>query len=97
MRSYLLLVCALYIDLYVSSNIIAAEEATYENALNHFLVADELKENFVVNALWCAHAYKKLGNTKKAKQWYQKALRMKQESHSDKQSAKEARKLLSKL
>lgn len=74
-----------------------AEEATYENALKHFLSADKLKENFVVNALWCGHTYRKLGNNTKAKLWYKKAIRMKQESSSDQNSAKEASKIMSKL
>lgn len=74
-----------------------AEEATYPNALHHFLNADKLKPDFVVNALWCGHTYKKLGDNTNAKKWYRRAMRMKITSSSDKAASSEASKIISKL
>lgn len=70
--------------------------ATYEEALDYFIRADE-KRKFIQNQLWIAKTYLKLGNKAKAKEWFTTVVNTESTCESDNFDIEEAKQALKKL
>ena len=72
--------------------------ATYEEALEHFLKAEELKKDFYsTNKLMIAKSYLALKNNEKAKEYLTLAINIPVLNEDDRKCKEEAEKLLAKL
>ncbi|KAG5672011.1 hypothetical protein PVAND_002174 [Polypedilum vanderplanki] len=73
-------------------------DATYEEALEHFLKAEELKADFYsMNKLMMGKCYLALKNNEKAKEFLTKASEIQVQNEDDRKCKEEATKLLSKV
>lgn len=59
--------------------------------------AHQIKPDYIGNALWIAHTYKKLGNRREADKWYRKAITMSPMCEADKLLITESKKALARL
>ena len=79
-----------------ASFIASPPTATYEEALEYFLKADE-KRQFLLNQLWIAKTYLAMKKKPEAKEWFTKVSEGQPECESDKQDIEEAKTALKKL
>ena len=71
--------------------------ATFDEALEHYLKASQLREPFLSNSMWIGHTYRELKNVPKAKEWYEKVISGEVNSEFDNITIAEAKAALKKL